>query len=66
LIDWLGKLLSDIDISRSAAVAAFFELEAAATAGMEYVLMSYQKLLSENFFIYVFVKGMGAFGRHNL
>eukprot|EP00250_Pteridium_aquilinum_P024759 c2955_g1_i1 orf=732-2870(-) len=34
LVDWLSKLLMDIDISRSAPVAAFFELEATARAAM--------------------------------
>lgn len=29
LEEWMGKLLSDIDVSRSAPVAAFLELEAA-------------------------------------
>ena len=42
MIDWLGKLLSDIDIARSASVAAFFELEAAAIAGIKYGLISCQ------------------------
>lgn len=37
LVDWLGKLLADIDISRSAPVAAFLELEAAARAAMNVV-----------------------------
>lgn len=34
LLDWLSKLLADIEISRSAPVAAFFELEASARAAM--------------------------------
>eukprot|EP00850_Spirogloea_muscicola_P003782 SM000015S01282 [mRNA] locus=s15:1062320:1065559:+ [translate_table: standard] len=33
LEDWLDELLSDVDISRSAPVASFLELEAAARAG---------------------------------
>ncbi|KAH7441052.1 hypothetical protein KP509_03G023200 [Ceratopteris richardii] len=34
LLDWLSKLLSDIEISRSPQIAAFFELEASARAAM--------------------------------
>lgn len=34
LEDWMEKLLSDIDISRSASVATFLELEAAARSCM--------------------------------
>ncbi|KAI5084426.1 hypothetical protein GOP47_0000595 [Adiantum capillus-veneris] len=34
LVDWLSKLFADIEISRSAPVAAFFELEASARAAM--------------------------------
>jgi hypothetical protein len=34
LEEWMQKLLSDIDLSRSAPVAAFLELEAAARSCM--------------------------------
>lgn len=33
LEEWMGKLLSDIDLARSAQVADFLELEAAARSG---------------------------------
>ncbi|MCO5610961.1 hypothetical protein L7F22_065208 [Adiantum nelumboides] len=39
LLDWLSKLLADIEISRSAPVAAFFELEATARAGNMFELL---------------------------
>ncbi|KAG9441388.1 hypothetical protein H6P81_017242 [Aristolochia fimbriata] len=35
LEEWMGKLLSDIDLSRSAPVASFLELEAAARASFQ-------------------------------
>ncbi|KAL0906303.1 hypothetical protein M5K25_024786 [Dendrobium thyrsiflorum] len=35
LEDWMGKLLSDIDLSRSAPVASFLELEAAARSSFQ-------------------------------
>lgn len=38
LEDWMEKLLSDIDISRSAPAAEFLELEAAARLGMNHQL----------------------------
>jgi len=34
LEDWMGRLLADIDISRSVPLASFLELEAAVRAGM--------------------------------
>jgi hypothetical protein len=34
LEDWMSRLLSDIDISRSVPVAAFLELEAAVRSGV--------------------------------
>ncbi|PKU74445.1 PX domain-containing protein EREL1 isoform X1 [Dendrobium catenatum] len=36
LEEWIGKLLSDIDLSRSAPIATFLELEAAARSSFEY------------------------------
>ncbi|WOL13542.1 hypothetical protein Cni_G22312 [Canna indica] len=36
LEDWMGKLLSDIDLSRSSPVAGFLELEAAARSAFRY------------------------------
>lgn len=36
LEEWMGKLLSDIDLSRSAPLAAFLELEAAARSGWSF------------------------------
>jgi hypothetical protein len=38
LEEWMQKLLSDIDLSRSAPVAAFLELEAAARSCMCYLI----------------------------
>ena len=38
LEEWMQKLLSDIDLSRSAPVAAFLELEAAARSCMFYLI----------------------------
>lgn len=34
LEDWMGRLLADIDISRSVPLASFLELEASVRAGM--------------------------------
>ena len=34
LEDWMGRLIADIDISRSVPLASFLELEAAVRAGM--------------------------------
>lgn len=38
LEEWMTKLLSDIDLSRSVATASFLELEAAARSCMSYIV----------------------------
>lgn len=42
LEDWMNRLLSDIDISRSVPVAAFLELEAAVRSGVLTLLILFR------------------------
>ncbi|PKA59184.1 hypothetical protein AXF42_Ash001277 [Apostasia shenzhenica] len=49
LEEWMGKLLSDIDLSRSALVATFLELEAAARSSNGHVISHEMPDRPENF-----------------